>query len=51
MKILIFGAGVTGSVYAAKLKNAGVDITLLARGKRLEHIKKYGIVLKHYLLF
>ncbi|MBN1412335.1 MAG: ketopantoate reductase family protein [Spirochaetales bacterium] len=48
MKILIFGGGVIGSVYAAKLHEAGVDVALFARGRRLEDIQKNGIVLKHY---
>jgi 2-dehydropantoate 2-reductase len=48
MKVLIIGAGVIGSVYAARLTEAGIDITLLARGKRLKDIKKHGVVLKHF---
>lgn len=46
MKILIFGAGVLGSLFASRLKQAGQDVTLLARGKRLSDLKKYGIVIK-----
>ena len=34
MKILIFGAGIIGSVYAAGLYEANANVTLLARGKR-----------------
>lgn len=48
MKFLIFGAGVIGSVYAAKLKEAGIDVTVVARGKRLEDISKHGIVLEEF---
>ncbi len=49
MKILIYGAGVIGSFYTAQLFSAGYDVTILARGKRLEDIKKYGIVIDHFL--
>lgn len=45
MKILIYGAGVIGSIYAAKLYKAGVNITLLARGKRYENVKQHEVVI------
>ncbi len=40
MKILIYGAGVIGSLFAAKLFFSGQDVTVLARGKRFEEISK-----------
>lgn len=43
MNILVFGAGVLGSLYAAKLQRAGQHVTLLARGARLEDLRKNGI--------
>jgi 2-dehydropantoate 2-reductase len=46
MKILVFGAGVLGSVYAAKLQQGGQDVTVLARGDRLQEIKERGILLR-----
>lgn len=46
MKILVFGAGVLGSVYAAKLGQAGQDVTVLARGERLREIQERGILLQ-----
>jgi 2-dehydropantoate 2-reductase len=46
MKILVYGAGVQGSVYAAHLKRAGNDVAVLARGDRLEDIRTHGIVLR-----
>lgn len=46
-KILIYGAGVIGSIFGGKLSLSGVDITILARGKRLEELKKDGIILKN----
>lgn len=45
MKILVYGAGVLGSLYAAKLHEAGQDVTILARGQRLRDIRENGIVL------
>ena len=49
MKILVFGAGVLGSLYAARLRQSGQDVSILARGQRLKDIRKYGIVLEHAL--
>ncbi len=48
MKILFFGAGVLGSLYAARLHEAGIDVALVARGKRLEDIKRHGVVLEDF---
>ena len=45
MKILLYGAGVIGSLYAARLQDAGQDVSILARGQRLKDIREYGIVL------
>ncbi len=45
-KVLLFGAGVLGSLYAARLQEAGADVTLLARGARYADLKKHGIVLR-----
>jgi 2-dehydropantoate 2-reductase len=42
-RILIFGAGVVGSVYALRFAQAGMDVTILARGKRLEALRKDGL--------
>lgn len=42
-KLLIFGAGVIGSVYALRLAQSGLDVTILARGKRLEALKRDGL--------
>lgn len=47
MKILIYGAGVIGSIFAAKLSLSGQDITVLARNKRYDEIKKSGIILQN----
>lgn len=49
MKILFYGAGVIGSVYAARLYQSQVDVTLLARGKRYETLKQSGVIIKNVL--
>ena len=46
MKILFYGAGVLGSLYAARLQKAGNEVSILARKKRLIELRKHGIVLK-----
>ncbi|MGQ9682111.1 MAG: ketopantoate reductase family protein [Anaerolineae bacterium] len=46
MRILVYGAGVIGSIYAARLHAAGQQVTVLARGRRLEEIQKQGIVVE-----
>ena len=48
MKVLFFGAGVLGSLYAAKLHEAGTDVTLVARGARYKDLKKHGVVLEDF---
>lgn len=48
MRTLILGAGVIGSFNAARLTGAGQDITLLARGRRLEDLREHGIVLEDF---
>lgn len=42
-RILFFGAGVIGSAYAIKFIEAGFDVTLFARSKRLIALKEKGI--------
>jgi len=46
MKILVFGAGVIGTLYAARLQDAGHRVTILARSSRLADIRRYGLVLE-----
>lgn len=46
MRILIYGAGVIGSLYAALLAEAGYDTSIYARGKRLEFLKNNGLLYK-----
>ena len=46
MKILVYGAGVLGCNLARNLFRAGKDVTLLARGKWAEEIRKRGLRIK-----
>jgi threonine dehydrogenase-like Zn-dependent dehydrogenase len=46
MKILVYGAGVIGSLYAARLREAGQEVSILARGQRLADLREHGIVLE-----
>jgi 2-dehydropantoate 2-reductase len=46
-RILVIGAGVNGSICAAELHKAGVDITVLARGKRFEELCTDGIIIEN----
>lgn len=48
MRVLVFGAGPLGSLFAARLKQGGLDVTLLARGRRLQDLKKHGVVLRNW---
>ena len=43
-KILIYGAGVIGSIYAVKLSNARYDVSVYARGNRLESLQSKGLL-------
>lgn len=45
-RILVAGAGVNGSVCAVALQNAGVSVSVLARGTRYEAIKRDGIIIE-----
>ena len=43
MKLLIYGAGVIGSLYAAAFAEAGYNTTVYARGKRLKALQTLGL--------
>jgi 2-dehydropantoate 2-reductase len=45
-RILIIGAGVNGSICATAFYRAGIDVTVLARGKRYEEIISQGIIIE-----
>lgn len=46
MRILIYGAGVIGSLYAVLFKVAGIDTTIYARGHRLDILQNQGLLYK-----
>lgn len=46
MKILVYGAGVIGSVYAALLQESGCNVVLLARGARADALRLHGLQLE-----
>ena len=46
MRILIFGAGVIGSLYGALFAEAGYDVSVYARGRRLDSLVKDGLLYK-----
>lgn len=43
MKILIYGAGVIGSLYAVQFFQAGYDTSIYARGERLKTLRNCGL--------
>ena len=44
MRLLIYGAGVIGSLYAALFAQAGLETSLYARGKRLKTLQTDGLL-------
>jgi 2-dehydropantoate 2-reductase len=46
VRVLIYGAGVIGRLYAGKLADAGHKATVVARGQRLADIRQHGLVLE-----
>jgi 2-dehydropantoate 2-reductase len=49
MKILFYGAGVIGSIFAGMIARKGYDVTVLARGKRLPEVSNNGLILVNAL--
>ena len=45
-RFVVFGAGVLGSLYAARLAAAGYDVTLVARGRRLADLREHGLIVE-----
>lgn len=48
MRVVVVGAGVIGSFNAARLLSGGVDVTILARGRRLAALRESGVVLEDW---
>ena len=49
MKVLFYGAGVIGSIFAGMVARKGYDVTVLARGKRLPEVSNNGLILVNAL--
>jgi ketopantoate reductase len=49
LKVLTCGAGVIGSLYAAKLQRAGHRVIVLARAERLTEVRRQGLVLEEFV--
>ncbi|WP_460516783.1 ketopantoate reductase family protein [Humibacter antri] len=47
MRIVVVGAGVIGSVFAARLRDAGNDVVMVARGRRLATLTADGLRVRH----
>jgi 2-dehydropantoate 2-reductase len=48
-KVLVYGAGPLGSLFAARLEQGGNDVSILARGRRLAELREHGIVVEDVL--
>jgi ketopantoate reductase len=48
-KVLVYGSGPLGSLFAARLQQGGNDVSILARGQRLAELREHGIVLEDVL--
>src|SRR5690348_6957138 len=46
MRICVSGAGAVGGHFAARLANAGHEVSIVARGAHLAAIRKNGLTLK-----
>src|SRR6185369_15064335 len=49
MKILVYGAGVIGSIYAARLYEVGCNVTSLVRNEHYQYLKQNGVIIKNIL--
>jgi 2-dehydropantoate 2-reductase len=49
MKILIFGSGVIGCIYASGFFKSNQNVTLLARGKRYDDLRRNGVIIRDVL--
>ncbi|MBN1243531.1 MAG: ketopantoate reductase family protein [Spirochaetales bacterium] len=49
-KVLVFGAGVIGSIYALRFAKAGHEVDLAARGERLEILRAEGLRIRNVML-
>jgi 2-dehydropantoate 2-reductase len=47
MNVLVFGAGVQGTLYGLRLAQAGHSVTLIARGPRAAELRRFGAVIRN----
>ena len=47
MKVCIYGAGAIGGTYGARLAEAGMEVSLVARGAHLAAIRERGLILEY----
>jgi 2-dehydropantoate 2-reductase len=48
-RILVYGAGPLGSLFAGLLQQGGNDVSLLARGRRLADLREHGVILHNVI--
>lgn len=48
-RILVYGVGAIGGLFAGKLARAGFDVTALARGAWATHLRTHGLILRDAL--
>jgi 2-dehydropantoate 2-reductase len=46
VRILVYGAGVIGTLYGARLQQAGNEVVVVARGTRLQDVRASGLVIE-----
>ncbi|HJW70736.1 MAG TPA: 2-dehydropantoate 2-reductase, partial [Candidatus Binatia bacterium] len=46
MRVLVLGAGAVGGYFGARLAEGGHDVTLVARGRNLEALRRDGLVVQ-----
>jgi len=49
MRIVVFGAGMQGTLYGARLACVGHEVTLVARGRRAEELRRDGAIIENAL--
>jgi len=47
MRIVIFGAGMQGTLYGVRLAQAGHELMMIARGRRAEELRRNGAVIEN----
>jgi 2-dehydropantoate 2-reductase len=47
MEIVVFGAGVQGTLYAERLARVGHHVTIIARGRRAGELRRLGAVIRN----